>query len=276
MTSNPLLPRLAKVVRIVPETADVKTFVLEIEGAPLNHLPGQFVELSVFGTGEAPFCVASSPTREGTIECSIKRMGAVTQALHRLLPGATIGVRGPYGNRFPLDAMEGAGLLFIGGGIGMAPLRPAIQFCLDRREKYGEIEILSGARTPDELVYQNELEEWAKAPRTKVTLTVDPGGEKPGWAGKVGLVPKILEEMRPRPRTTFAITCGPPIMIKYTLLALSRLGFAEEKVYTTLEMKMTCGIGKCGRCNIGRFYICKDGPVFNLKTLKEIGAETHL
>jgi NAD(P)H-flavin reductase len=268
-SDNPLIPRLAKVVRIVPETADIRTFVLEVEGEPLRHLPGQFVELSAFGAGEAPFCVASSPTRGGAIECSVKRMGTVTQALHRLLPGSTIGVRGPFGNHFPLEEMEGAGLLFVGGGIGMAPLRPAIQFCLDQREKYGAVEILYGARTADDLVYKKELEEWAKAPRTNVTLTVDPGGEKAGWAGKVGLVPRVLEEMKPR--ADFVITCGPPIMIKFTLLALSRLGFAPEKVYTTLEMKMTCGIGKCGRCNIGRYYICKDGPVFSLKTLQEIG-----
>lgn len=266
---NPLLPRIARVARTVRETADIRTFALEIEGEKLAHRPGQFVEISVFGAGEAPFCIASSPTREGGIECSVKRMGSVTQALHRLLPGATVGVRGPFGNHFPLEAMEGADLLFVGGGIGMAPLRPAIQFCLDRREKYGAIEILCGARTADDLVYRREMEEWAKAPRTNVVLTVDPGGEKPDWAGKIGLVPRVLEAMRPQ--ASFAITCGPPIMIKFTLLALSRLGFAPEKVYTTLEMKMSCGIGKCGRCNIGRLYICRDGPVFSLKTLQELG-----
>ncbi len=271
-TLNPLIPRLAKVARTVPETADIRTFALEIEGEPLKHLPGQFVELSAFGAGEAPFCIASSPTREGGIECSVKRMGSVTQALHRLLPGATVGVRGPFGNHFPLEAMEGADLLFVGGGIGLAPLRPAIQFCLDRRERYGAIEILCGARTADDLVYQREMEEWAKAPRTNVVLTVDPGGEKPGWTGKIGLVPRVLEAMKPT--ASFAITCGPPIMIKFTLLALARLGFAPEKVYTTLEMKMSCGIGKCGRCNIGRLYICRDGPVFSLKTLREIGEAT--
>ena len=272
-TPNPLIPRLARVVRNVPETADIRTFALEIAGEPLSHLPGQFVEISAFGAGEAPFCVASSPTRGAAVECSVKRMGSVTQALHRLLPGATVGVRGPFGNHFPLEAMEGADLLFVGGGIGMAPLRPAIQFCLDRREKYGAIEILCGARTADDLVYRRELEEWAKAPRTNVVLTVDPGGEKPGWAGKVGLVPRVLEEVKPR--ADFAFTCGPPIMIKFTLLALSRLGFAPEKVYTTLEMKMSCGIGKCGRCNIGRLYICRDGPVFSLKALKELGGATE-
>ena len=270
---NLFVPTLARVTKIVQETPDIKTFALELEGGTFEYLPGQFVELSIFGEGEAPFCIASSPTRNGTIECSIKKMGAVTQAVHRILEGETVGVRGPYGNHFPLDEMEGMDLLFVGGGIGMAPLRPAIQYCIDRRERFGAIEILCGARTAADIVYKKELEEWAGAERVNVTQTVDPGGETPDWTGKVGLVPKILEEMRPRADGCCVMTCGPPIMIRFTLEALHGLGFDEERVYTTLEMKMKCGVGKCGRCNIGPLYICKDGPVFSLKKLKEIGAE---
>jgi len=271
--TNIFIPTPARVAGIARETPDINTYVFELEGERFDYLPGQFVELSIFGVGEAPFCIASSPTRNGGIECSIKKMGSVTQAAHRLLDGDVVGVRGPYGNHFPLDEMEGKDILFIGGGIGMAPLRPAIQFCIDRKEKYGTILILCGARTPADIVYKGELEEWAGTGDVYVTQTVDPGGETPGWKGRVGLVPKVLEEMRPRTENCCVITCGPPIMIRFTLEALQGLGFHDEKVYTTLEMKMKCGVGKCGRCNIGPLFICKDGPVFSLKQLKEIGAE---
>jgi NAD(P)H-flavin reductase len=183
-----------------------------------------------------------------------------------LNPGDIIGFRGPYGNSFPLDRMRGKDLLFIGGGIGLAPLRSLIQNVLDLRLEYGEVTILYGARTPQDLCFKYDLESWQANPTVKMVTTVDAGDGS--WKGKVGLVPAVLQEMAPSPGKTVAVTCGPPIMIRYTLLALEKLGFTPPQIWTTLEMKMKCGVGKCGRCNIGPRYVCKDGPVFSLEEIR--------
>lgn len=267
---NIYLPYLAEITGIKQETPDIKTFSLRFEDKSVedsfNYRPGQFVEFSVFGEGEAPFCISNSPTRNSGIECSVKRMGKVSQALHDLDIGDTVGIRGPYGNGFPLEALKGKNLLFVGGGIGLAPLRSLINYCFDNRSDFKEITIVNGARTSGDLVYKDEYGVWEKAKETKLHLTVD--CEEENWKCMIGVVPKILEQLKPTCSNSVAIVCGPPVMIKYTLPVLLKLGFCAESIITTLEMKMKCGLGKCGRCNIGHKYICKDGPVFTYSQLK--------
>jgi len=195
----------------------------------------------------------------------------VTTALHEMSPGDIVGIRGPFGNWFPYGEWKGKRLLFIGGGIGMAPLRSLLNFCLDNRADYGPIDLIYGARTPQDLCFRSEFDDWRSAPDTRVFLTVDRGDES--WQGNVGFVPAYLMDLAPSPANTIAITCGPPIMIKYVLESLEKLNFAPEQIYTTLEMKMKCGIGKCGRCNIGEKFVCIDGPVFSYAQLKELPPE---
>jgi len=270
-------PMKMRVIAATQETSDVKTFRLEFcdsdEGERFTYKPGQFGLYSAFGSGEATFCIASSPTRKGYIECSVKRVGKVTAELHARNTGDVVGFRGPYGNWFPLDRMQGSNLLFIGGGIGLAPLRSVIWNCIDCRDQFADISILYGARTVDDLVYKTELQEWKKMQDVQTTCTVDPGGETPEWDDQVGFVPTVLESMNPSPENTIAITCGPPIMIKFVLAGLTKLGFSLDSIYTTLENRMKCGVGKCGRCNVGNKYVCKDGPVFRCSEIAELPQE---
>ncbi len=270
-------PSKMRIERITEETSDTKTFRLNFcdadEAQRFEFRAGQFGLYSVFGAGEATFCIASSPTRKEYIECSVKRMGKVTAELHQCNEGDIIGFRGPYGNSFPMEQMEGKNLLFIGGGIGLAPLRSLIWNCLDLREQFAEMTILYGARTEADLVYKEELKTWQQMQDVRTAYTVDPGGETPEWKGEVGFVPQILEKMKPSPKNTIVITCGPPIMIKFVLVSLTGLDFSLESAYTTLENRMKCGVGKCGRCNVGNQYVCKDGPVFRCSDLQNLPQE---
>jgi len=268
-------PYLMEIIKVVPETGDTKTFHIQFQEASLREsfsfVAGQFAEYSVFGEGEATFCISSSPTRMSHLEFSVKRVGRVTHALHQLNEGDTIGFRGPYGNHFPLDKLKEKNLLFIGGGIGLAPLRSLIHNVVDTRADYREITILYGARSPQDLCFQYDLESWGGNPSLEMVTTVDVGDDN--WKGKVGLVPMVLEEIKPSSKETMAITCGPPIMIRYTLKSLEKLGFTPSQVWTTLEMKMKCGLGKCGRCNIGPLYVCQDGPVFSLEEIQKFTSD---
>ncbi|NTU52856.1 MAG: heterodisulfide reductase subunit F [Chlorobiaceae bacterium] len=227
-----------------------------------NFKTGMFGLYGIYGEGESTFCVASPETRKEYIECTFRQSGRVTGTLANVDAGDIVTFRGPYGNRFPIEEFEGKNLLFIAGGIALPPTRSVIWSCLDQREKYREVTIVYGARTVADLVYKNELDDWKKRDDVRLVLTVDPGGETPDWQDHVGFVPTILEQAAPSPDNTIAVLCGPPIMIKFTLAALQRLGFSPENVYTTLENRMKCGVGKCGRCNVGSVYICKEGPVF--------------
>jgi NAD(P)H-flavin reductase len=275
MNENIYLPRTATIQSMRPETIDVTTFRITVDGSggteKFDYRSGQFAELSVLGVGEAPISISSSPTRPEAIEFSIRRLGELTNALHELGPGDKIGIRGPFGNCFPLEEIEGKNLLIIGGGIGLAPLRSVVLNAFDNRAKYGRIDIIYGARSPQDLVFTSEYEEWQKVDNSRLHLTVDRGDEE--WKGNVGLVPTFLKEINPSPDNTTSITCGPPIMIKFVIEALHELGFASEHIITTLERRMKCGVGKCGRCNIGSKYVCLDGPVFTLKELKEMPSD---
>jgi len=266
-----------RIVSITDETADTKTFRLEfcdpLQGEQFVFRAGQFGLYSVFGAGEATFCIASSPTEKGYIECSVKRTGKVTDELHQCNEGDIIGFRGPYGNWFPIDQMQGKNLLFVAGGIGLAPLNSLIRNCLDLREQFKAMSILYGARSVDDLVYKERLDAWQQREDVQTRYTVDPGGETPEWKGEVGFVPTVLTSMKPDPQDTVVILCGPPIMIKYVLASLVELGFSAESAYTTLENRMKCGVGKCGRCNVGKLYVCKDGPVFRCSDLEVLPKE---
>jgi sulfhydrogenase subunit gamma (sulfur reductase) len=270
-------PYLMTISDMRDEAPGVRTFQLnflnEDEGKNFTFQTGQFGLYSVFGAGESTFCIASSPTRKDFIECTFREAGRVTKALRELNIGDTLGFRGPYGNVFPIEKWEGKNLVFIAGGIALPPLRSVIWNCLDLRDKFKDITIIYGAKTIDDLVYKHELKEWDARDDVNLVTTVDPGGENPEWTGKVGFVPTVVEEAAPDSKDTIAIVCGPPIMIKFTLPVLEKLGFKQDKVYTTLENRMKCGLGKCGRCNIGCTYVCKEGPVFTAEEISKMPDE---
>lgn len=275
--NNVYKPYLMNVVEVTKETYDTQTMKLQFQDEAVaksfDFKAGQFGLYSAFGDGESTFCIASAPTKKGYIECTFRKSGRVTKALANAEAGATIGFRGPYGNCFPVEQFEGRDIVFIAGGIGLAPIRAVIWNCLDLRDKFKNITIVYGARTVADLVYTRELPQWAKYPNVNLVKAVDPGGETEDWDGKVGLVPKILEDANPDSKNTAALVCGPPIMIKFTLPVLDKLGFSPDNIYTTLENRMKCGIGKCGRCNVGKVYVCKEGPVFTARQLKDLPPE---
>ena len=266
-----------RIEKVTDEAPGVKSFRLKFsedgDREQFKFKAGQFGEYSVFGEGESTFCIASSPTRTEYIECTFRQVGRVTSALAQKEEGEFIGFRGPYGNIFPLDEWYEKNLLFIAGGIALPPLRSVIWNVLDLRDKFKDVTILYGSRSVADLVYKQELDEWGKRSDVKLVTTVDPGGETLDWKGKVGFVPSILSSMEPSSENTIAIVCGPPIMIKFTFPELMKLGFTPETIYTTLENRMKCGVGKCGRCTVGPVYVCKDGPVFTYKQLQELPAE---
>jgi NAD(P)H-flavin reductase len=266
------LPEIARLADAWDETPDTKTFILRFRDSQVeknfHFRPGQFLELSVFGHGEAPFCIASSPTRPQALETTVRCTGQLTDALHKLGAGAEVGVRGPFGNGFDVGAAYGKDLLFVAGGIGLPPLRSLIWNVLDERSRFGKVTILYGARTPLDLVYKHELEEWAKRSDVEFRVTVDVG--QPGWTGKVGVVPTLFKSVTFHPESTLAYVCGPPIMIRIVVQDLLALGFKEESIISTLERMMQCGIGKCNHCAIGHRYVCRDGPVFNYGQIREL------
>jgi NAD(P)H-flavin reductase len=259
--SNPMRPLLGTVVGIRDLADEIKLFQIELDGVSLDYEPGQFAFVSAFGVGEAPFGLASTTTRTSALEFAISRVGTVTSALHNLEPGAVVGVRGPLGNSFPLEEMKGKNIVVLGGGIGGAPLRPVIHSILDNRSEYGHLTILWAARHPSLLVFTDEYDDWRSTPDTELHLTVDEGDAR--WTGNVGLITQLLEQVSPSPENAVCIICGPPIMIRFVILTLQKLGFVDEQMIMTLEAKMKCGIGKCGRCNLGEQFVCLDGPVFS-------------
>ncbi|CAK7063180.1 MAG: Anaerobic sulfite reductase subunit B [Desulfovibrio sp.] len=270
--ANPYMPYVATVKEVIRETPNIMTFRVVLDDAEamknFHYEPGQVGQLSLFGSGEATFVINSPPTRKEYLQFSVMRAGEVTAALHSLKAGDKVGVRAPLGNHFPYDAMKGKDIVFVGGGIGMAPLRTLLLYIMDNRKDYGKITLLYGARSPQDMAYTYEIPEWRKAENTEVVLTIDREAE--GWTEKVGLIPNVLLEMNPSTENSVAVTCGPPIMIKFTLQALDKLGFKPEQIVTTLERRMKCGIGICGRCNIGDKYVCVDGPVFTYAELKDM------
>ena len=277
---NPYLPYPVRIDEIITETEDknLKTFKLVFlspeDGKGFSYTPGQFAELSVAGKGEIPIGIASSPTEKGFVKFTVNKVGAVTSHLHNMSVGDTMGIRGPLGNWYPWEEMEGKNVVIIGGGFAFTTLRSSIIYMLhpDNRSRFKDITVVYGARTPGMLLYKDELAAWEKRDDIKMHITVD-GTTDPEWKYNIGFVPAITEKKITSAENAIAVVCGPPVMIKFTQPVLEKLGFPPEKIILSLEMRMKCGIGKCGRCNIGEKYVCKDGPVFSLAQLKHLPPE---
>ena len=266
------LPRLAEITGKEPLTARETLFTVRMaDGSPLGHAPGQFVSVSVFGVGEAPISLASSPARPGkTFELCIRAAGSVTGALHRLPAGSTIGIRGPFGRGFPVEEFRGHDLVIIAGGLGLAPLRSLIGYVLDRRDGFGALTLLYGARTPADMLFVTEMEGWKRARDFKVETTVDLADG--AWSGRVGAITRLVDRLDTDPPRTFAALVGPPVMFRFVLKSLMLKGIYESRVYLSLERRMKCGVGKCGHCQVDDVYVCQKGPVFpytRLRRLKE-------
>lgn len=276
-TENVYLPKIAVVDRVVDEIQDVKTFYWHFENpadqeAFKGFMPGQFVQATLFGTGEMPLSLPPSPT-EGETFFTVRRVGSCTEALHGLGPGGKFGVRGPYGNGFPMESFFGKNLVFVAGGIGLIPLRSCIVYALANREKYRRIQIFLGARTPKDLMYRDKLREWERSAGVECHLTVDRADE--GWTGNVGVVGNLFKKsgVEVPVDNSVAFVCGPPVMFRFVIRDLSGMGFPEENIVSTLERYMKCGVGKCGHCCIGVAYVCVDGPVFTYRQIRKLGED---
>jgi len=273
-SSNHLyLPKAARIVEVIVENSQIKTFVLALadpeENQAFTYAPGQFLMLSVPHCGEAPISIASSPAEPGTIHLAIRRAGKLTEAMHQLEPGAMVGIRGPYGRPFPMPQLAGRQLLFVAGGIGLAPLRSVIKTCLLAPEnRPAGITLLYGSRSPADLAFSRDLEAWQEQANFTCHLTVDQGG--PEWNGPVGLVTGLFDRLTLEPAQSTALICGPSLMIRAVLGELSRMGLPPEQIITTLERHMKCGVGICRHCHLDSKLVCKDGPVFTLAELQKL------
>ncbi|SMB91298.1 NAD(P)H-flavin reductase [Desulfonispora thiosulfatigenes DSM 11270] len=276
---NPYLPYEMKVEKIVVESPekDLKTFDLSFVNPEdiekFKYTSGQFAEVGIVGSGEAPFGIASAPEEKNLIRFSIKNVGSFTSAIHAVAEGDIITLRGPLGNSWPLENLKGKDIVIVGGGFAFTTLRSLIRHILEpeNRADFGKVDVVYGNRSPGQMLYKEELNEWAKRDDINMHLTIDRPADD--WDHLVGFVPAITEQVIKASDNSVAIVCGPPLMIKFTLPVLKNLGFTSERIYTSLEMKMKCGIGMCGRCNIGKVYVCKDGPVFTMAELEKLPSE---
>ncbi len=259
------IPALVEIESVTEECDLITTYKV---AADEEYKPGQFFQVSILGVGEAPISVSSSPTEKGAIELTVRRTGKVTSAIHNLSKGDVIGLRGPYGNSFPLEDAAGRDLVLVAGGIGLAPLRSVVRYVVDNREKYGRVCLLYGAKRQSEIVFMNELEKWRNSNDIDVRLTIDKA--ESGWTGHVGVVTTLLYELEFNFKGCIAFVCGPPVMIKYAVQGLSQLGVGDRDIYATLERYMKCGVGKCGHCYMENKYVCIDGPVFSYREIKDM------
>ena len=276
--TNPYIPKLTKIIDIGTEkdVDDLKSFTLEFietkdkEEFYKNFIPGQFVELTEFGYGEIPLGIANSPTEGTNLLFTVKKAGKVTYELFNSEIGKTVGVRGPYGNGWPIDKLKGKNLVLVGGGFAFSTLRSLLVFILDEknRKNYGKITVIYGCRTPNDFSFKEDLKKWEKSDDLDLVLTID--SEFDCWEKKVGFTTTITEEIAPDSKNSIAIVCGPPAMIEAMKPVLEKLGFKNDNVLVSLERRMKCGIGKCGRCNLGEKFVCTDGPVFTLSELKDL------
>lgn len=269
---NPLyLPAECEIVAVTDLTPGEKLFrIKRADGAPLGHLPGQFVQVSLLGWGEAPISVASSPTRDGFFELGVRRAGSLTGAMHLMKPGDTFGIRGPFGTPFDLPRLRGQDLLLISGGCGLAPLRSLIQYCEDRPAEFGHVSILYGAKSPADRLFKEDLAAWEASARFACSLTVDntPGGEC--YNGNVGLITSLIPPLMFVPDKTIAVIVGPPAMYWAVIAELKKKGLTSGRIVVSLERQMRCGVGKCGHCTIEHLYCCQDGPVFRLDEIENL------
>ena len=276
VAENPYVPMPVEVIKIITEvdSKDIKTFRLAFvnkeDEEKFKYTPGQFAELCVYGKGESPIGIASSPTQKGYVEFTVQKAGVVTTALHEMEEGTRMGIRGPLGNSWPIEYLEGKNVVVVGGGFAFTTLRSLINYMIyeDNRKRFGKITVVYGARNPGLLIYKDELKAWAERGDIEMNVTVDKGDAT--WTGREGFVPTVCKEVAPSPENAVTVICGPPIMIRFTLPVFFDLGFSKENIITSLEMRMKCGIGKCGRCNVGSKYVCKDGPVFTFAELDKL------
>lgn len=276
---NPYLPELATVLEAIEESPTIKTVRVRFDNEDawkvFSYQPGQVGQLSVFGTGESTFVINSPPSQKDYLQFSVMRAGENTSAIHKLKAGDKVGVRAPLGNWFPYDDWKGKNIFFVGGGIGMAPIRTIMLHVLERADDYGQISLLYGAKSPADMAFKEDLPGWLSHPKLNCYLTIDapPANPEEKWDHKVGLIPHVLKDLAPKAENSIGVLCGPPIMIKFTLEAFRELGFKDENIVTTLEKRMKCGIGICGRCNLGGKYVCLDGPVFTQAQLNDLPPE---
>ena len=259
----------SRILRTKKMTKSEKLFEIALPGGEsLDHEPGQFVEVSVFGVGEAPISVSSSPTKRGSFELCIRKVGRVTEALHRLEAGDEVGIRGPFGKGFPVRILEGNDLLFVAGGLGIVPLRSLINYVIDNRRDFGTVNILLGCKTPKDMLFNEETNEWNKRLDVKLNCTVDKAD--PAWKGNVGLITSLIPGINLDPDRTFGVVVGPPIMYRFVIKELLAKKIPERQILVSLERHMKCGLGKCGHCQIEDVYCCQDGPVFTYDKVKNL------
>ncbi len=265
---SPYLPKLAELIKGQTLSSREKLFQLRFkDGSTLGHKPGQFVEVSILGVGEAPISVSSSPTRDDAFELGIRAVGNVTQALHRLKPGEAVGIRGPFGNGFPLPELLGRDLLFVAGGIGLCPLRSMIQYAVDKRDQFGKVSLLYGCRQPAEQLFREELAEWRQRQDIQLLESVDHCPADVAWERHVGVITTLFPQVQVNPDKTTALVVGPPVMYRYVVAECLGKGIAKNQILLSLERRMKCGVGLCGHCQINNIYVCLDGPVFSYEEL---------
>jgi sulfhydrogenase subunit gamma (sulfur reductase) len=274
LKTSPYKPMKAKVAKAVKMTEAEKFFRIELDGKKdLGHLPGQFVQVSLFGYGEAPISICSSPTQKGSFDLTVRKIGTLTNVMHKLNEGDVLGIRGPFGSAFPLDKMHGANILIVAGGLGIVPLRSLINYILDKRKDFGEVQILLGCKTPKDMLFGEEVKEWQKRADIKFSCTVDKAD--PDWKGNIGLITNLIPGVTLDPKKTYAVVVGPPIMYKFVIAELLKKNIPQHQIIVSLERKMKCGLGKCGHCQIRNVYVCQCGPVFTFEQLKELEGECH-
>ncbi|HID31982.1 MAG TPA: oxidoreductase [bacterium (Candidatus Stahlbacteria)] len=269
---NPYTPIPCRLKEVIEETPTIRTFILDSK--PIEFEAGQFVELTVPGIGEAPFTPSSNPNDPENLELTIMKVGRVTSVLFDLKPGALLGIRGPYGKPYPIDAWKGKEVFIVGGGVGMAPLRSLLLALIDRIKDFKRVYLRYGARTPEDIVYKNLFPKWSKIKRLDIVQTVDVGDET--WTGHTGVVTAILDQIPVEFKNSVAVACGPPIMLKFVTRRLVEAGFPPEVIYLSMEKNMSCGIGKCNHCRLGPYYVCKDGPVLTWDMIKDLKEDPFL
>lgn len=266
---SPYLPKWAEISRIEKLTESEKLFQLRLSnGKPLGHQPGQFVEVSVMGIGEAPISISSPPINDNSFELAVRKVGNLTNAMHRLGVGDKLGIRGPFGTNFPTEEAKGKDVLFVAGGIGLVPLRSFIKFVLEHRKDYGEVTILFGARNPSEQLFLTELEEWRGRKDIRYLETVDRADAT--WKGNVGVITTLFSKVHVEPSKTICVVVGPPVMYRFVIMEAKAKGIPDTQIFLSLERRMKCGLGKCGHCQINKIYVCQDGPVLRYSDIFDL------
>jgi len=262
-------PLMSKILKIETLTETEKRFEIALpENKILGHLPGQFVEVSIFGFGEAPISICSSPTNKPNFELTVRRTGRLTDKMHLLAEGSRIGIRGPFGNGFCVESLKGKDMLFVCGGIGLAPLKSLIDYTIANRKEFGRIIILYGTKNPSEILFKNEISLWQKMKEVTFHMTVDRPDDT--WKGNVGVITTLIPPLELDVQNTIATIVGPPVMYKFVILALKGKRIPDENIYLSLERRMKCGVGKCGHCQINNTYVCQDGPVYHYPFVKQL------